>query len=199
VHPGKIPLYLTVVQRTRLAGRERRLADACALSRESPEPAQNNYQTLNLYLRNGKYHAPTDQAARATNWKAQEMPKTATLPATSEAVALLTRALTQGHAVTISLVAPPRVDCTTPPATICSLRFGLTGIEGLILAELTSHPRVSREDMCRAVSHHSKAVSKFGTVSVALCTLRKKMRLHDVDIITDRMQGFRLTAESRES
>ena len=126
------------------------------------------------------------------------MPKTATLPATSEAVALLTRALTQGHAVTISLVAPPRVDCTTPPATICSLRFGLTGIEGLILAELTSHPRVSREDMCRAVSHHSKAVSKFGTVSVALCTLRKKMRLHDVDIITDRMQGFRLTAESRD-
>ena len=117
-------------------------------------------------------------------------------PATSEVAELIREAMGQGHAVMISLAGVTTLaDRPQPLATTCSLLFRLTRTESLILAELLSHAHVSRDELHRAVSPDGK--SKFGTVSVAVCSLRKKMRPHDVDIITDYMQGFRLTTEGR--
>ena len=75
------------------------------------------------------------------------MPKTS-VPAAREAVALLQDALAAGHAVTISLAVPPRVDRTPAQVATCCLAFRLTEAEARILVALAEHGYGAKED-CR--------------------------------------------------
>ena len=77
------------------------------------------------------------------------MPKTS---ATREAVALLQDALAAGHAVTISLAAPPRVDRTSALVATCCLTFGLTEAEARVLVALTEHGYAGKEDLLATMS-----------------------------------------------
>lgn len=122
------------------------------------------------------------------------MPKTS---ATREAVALLQDALAAGHAVTISLAAPPRVDRTSALVATCCLTFGLTEAEARVLVALTEHGYAGKEDLLATMSPHGK-VPKTNTLDVVICRLRQKLKPHDIAVETVWGQGFRLTEDARD-
>jgi len=117
------------------------------------------------------------------------MPKTST-----DAVELLQAALAAGHAVVLSLAAPPHVDRVPPLVTTCGLIFGLTQAEARVLVELLEHKHVGREAL-QAVA--SRDGTKSRTLGVVICRLRQKLEPHGVAIDTLWGTGFRLTEEAR--
>lgn len=80
------------------------------------------------------------------------MQKTAVVPAISDAIALLTNALSEGHTVAISLAAQPRVIRAPPLVTACCLQFGLTPSQARVLVALLEHGYLSRPDLHAAMS-----------------------------------------------
>ena len=118
------------------------------------------------------------------------MPKTAAAPVISEAVTLLTNALTQGHTVSLSLVAAPYVNCPPPLAATLGLAFKLTHAESVALAKLLEGGGpVGRETLRGA---DSKAAPGGNGVDVLIHHLRKKLESHGIAIATIHKQGFAL-------
>ena len=110
------------------------------------------------------------------------MPITSAAPAISEAVTLLTNALTQGHAVTLSLASPPYVNCPPPLAAAMGPAFKLTHAESVALAKLLEGGGpVGRETLRDA---DSKAAPGSKGVDVLIHHLRKKMEHYGVAIAT---------------
>jgi Transcriptional regulatory protein, C terminal len=116
-------------------------------------------------------------------------------PAISEAVALLQDALAAGHAVTLSLNAPPRVDRAAPLVAACCLAFGVTQAEARVLVELTEHSFVAKENLLAAMSPHGRP--KTGTLNTAVCRLRQKLQPHGIEIVTVYGLGFQLNENAR--
>jgi hypothetical protein len=122
------------------------------------------------------------------------MPK-APVPAAREAVTLLQDALAAGHAVTISLAAPPRVDRTPALVAACCLTFRLTQAEARILVALAEHGYGAKEDLLAAMSPHGQP--KIDTLGVAICRLRQKLKSHDIAVETVWGQGYKLNENAR--
>jgi hypothetical protein len=124
------------------------------------------------------------------------MPKTATVPATNEAIELLKTALDQGRTVMLALAAPPRVVRPPPMVVICCLAFGMTKSEARVLLTLTEHGTVAREDLHVAMSD-GRGVSKIKTVDVVVSRVRQKLEPHGVAIETCWGNGYRLSSTDR--
>ena len=117
----------------------------------------------------------------------------ASVPATSEAVELLTRALSEGHTISLSLAAPPRVVQPPAPATACGLKFGMTPSQARILLALMEHGCVGREDLHGAMSVDGNAMSTIKTVDVAVHHMRRKLAGHGIEIETVWGVGYKPT------
>jgi DNA-binding phage protein len=117
-------------------------------------------------------------------------------PATGDAVALLTKALAEGHAVTLSLAAPPRVDRTSPLVAACCLTFRITQAEARVLVELMENSYVAKENLLAAMAPHGKP--KINTLAVVVCRLRQKLAPHGVEIVTVYGQGFKINEGARD-
>ena len=129
------------------------------------------------------------------------MPKTAAaVPADrAEAVELLTRALSAGHSITLSLAVPPRVIRAPPLVTACCLTFGLTPSEARVLLALVEHGFVGKADLHGAMSREDKVVtSRINTLGVVVYRLRAKLAEHGIAIETVWGQGFKLDEAARD-
>jgi hypothetical protein len=124
------------------------------------------------------------------------MPKPPT-PATSDAVELLQRALSQGCNVVLSLAAPPHVNRTPPLIASCRLRFGLTRAEAVILVQLLERGHVEREPLRAAMARDGSPAVTSKNLSVVASTLRRKMAAHGVVINTLWGAGFTLDEAAR--
>ena len=126
------------------------------------------------------------------------MSKTATLPAASDAVELLAKALGAGHSVTLSLAAEPRVIRAPPLVTTCCLRFGLTPSEARVLLPLVEHGFVSNADLHAAMSRDAYTVSDIKTLKVVICNVRRKLEPYGIGIITIWKAGYKLDENDRD-
>jgi hypothetical protein len=125
------------------------------------------------------------------------MPKTAALPATADAIALLANALAAGHSVTLSLATEPRVIRAPPAITTCCLRFGLTPSEARVLLPLLEHGFVGNADLHHAMSRDGYTVSDIKTLRVVICKIRQKLAACGIRIITVWKAGYRLDEKDR--
>ena len=125
------------------------------------------------------------------------MQKTAVVPAISDAIALLTNALSEGHTVAISLAAQPRVIRAPPLVTACCLQFGLTPSQARVLVALLEHGYLSRPDLHAAMSS-GRGASKIKTVDVVINRVRQGLAAHNVAIITVRGAGYRIDEDGRD-
>jgi hypothetical protein len=116
----------------------------------------------------------------------------------------LSDAVNQGQLVVISapLTRPgseastpsPRDRSETELAVVLCLVFNLRRSEGRILAKLLANDCVSQEDL----HDRDNPTVAISTMSAAICVLRKKLRLHDIDITTVVGLGYGLGQESRD-
>ena len=124
------------------------------------------------------------------------MQKTAALPATTEAIELLTCALTQGHAITLSLATAPCVIRAPPLVTTCCLTFELTPSQARVLLALVEHGFVSKPDLHAAMSD-GRGTSKVKTVDVVVCKVRQKLAEDGVVIETVWGSGYKINEDAR--
>lgn len=118
-------------------------------------------------------------------------------PTADEIAQLLRQAAAQGRVV---LVPSDQLAALTTLPRVVSLRerFSLTGAETRALEKLVQSEHVSRREMHIAVADDADPKSKYGSVTVHMWRLRRKLAPHNIEIISDFGQGFRLTAEARD-
>jgi len=111
-------------------------------------------------------------------------------------------ALDQGRLVVISpggqaaTPTPLQRDRVVLAAALC-LVFGLQRREGEILAELTTHDYRTKEELHRAATYGSRAITP-GTTATTISTLRKKLIIHGIEITNVSGLGYGLRKTSRE-
>ena len=92
---------------------------------------------------------------------------------------------------------PARARDETSLAAVLCLLFKLTHSEGRLLVQLLTNDCVEKEELCAALSRNARPVT-VGSIETFLCTLRAKLRPHDVHIITVNKMGYGLHTETRE-
>jgi hypothetical protein len=108
----------------------------------------------------------------------------------ADAVAVLTKALSEGHAVTLSLAAPPHVNCIPPLITACRLRFKLTSAEAAVLAELIESGLAEQGVLQAAMSRNGTHTPTAASLRVLVSKIRKKLAIFDVKIGLVWGQGY---------
>src|SRR5262245_23671996 len=108
----------------------------------------------------------------------------------------------QGRLVVIAPAPSP----TTPPprardeaslvAVLCLL-FKLTHSESRILVQLLTNDCVSKEELRATISHNARPVT-IDSIDTFLCTLRAKLRPHNIHVVTINKVGHCLHTETRE-
>jgi hypothetical protein len=112
---------------------------------------------------------------------------------------LLQNAIDRGQVVVIpSLLPPLRSKIEAPLVATCCLLFGLTHAESRALVTLTRHAHVSREALHAAISRDGKPVSGIKIVDVIICSLRKKLKPHNIWITTLSKSGYALDRAARD-
>jgi hypothetical protein len=113
---------------------------------------------------------------------------------------LLQEAVNEGHIILVpppSLhgipLPPPRArDATALTGSLCTL-FRLTGNQGRVLAELMLRDCCGKAEL-RAVATPG---DQSNSISVTICTLRKRLKPHGIRIVTTWKIGYALDAKSR--
>jgi DNA-binding response OmpR family regulator len=98
-----------------------------------------------------------------------------------------------------ALTAPPLRSNTESSlvATFCLL-LGLTRAESRAFVKLVKHDHVTKRELHRALSHNNNPVTGIKIVDVTVSHLRKKVALHNIEVITVRGVGFRLAEDARD-
>jgi hypothetical protein len=109
---------------------------------------------------------------------------------------MLTKALSEGHTVLLSLAAPPRVNLVPPLVTACRLRFSLTLAEAAVFVELLERGQVEQEPLQDAMSRSGNRGTA-ASLRVLITKVRRKMAVHDIAIGLLWGQGYSLAEENR--
>lgn len=121
----------------------------------------------------------------------------ASAPGASDLVELLKQAAAEGR-ITLMLAAPPSDNAELSLVTTCALVFGLRPAESRTLLKLVAQNHVTRREMHAAMSGDGNPVSDPRIIDTTVCSLRKKLALHGVEIVTRPKLGHQLTEDSRD-
>jgi len=119
----------------------------------------------------------------------------ASAPGASDLVALLKQAAAEGR-ITLMLAAPPD-NADLPLVTACALVFGLRPAEARALVKLVKQDHVTRREMHVAMSDDANPVSDPKSIDVTICSLRKKLAPHGIEVTTRCKLGHQLLPDSK--
>jgi DNA-binding response OmpR family regulator len=124
----------------------------------------------------------------------------ASQPSDNDAIALLKAALAEGHAVTFSLTAPPRIDRARLELSLgvtCCLEFGLTLAESRAFVALLKHECLTKPELHAAIARDGAPATDAKVVGVTIHWLRKKLSHRGIEIISIYGVGYKLARGAR--